>query len=442
MFILNGFCKISSLSDNSRGKISPIGELSPLSASYSRDKLFYRGKSKDTELIVFDATLDNVDVEPTVAYTDIITLVQQWVFEQSIGDRFTESSEATRAMIQSNFITSIRNVNVGSMTFLNGSWFPTWVSFIKEGSEENQITVWFSDSVFQFQYLGYFIIPVGPTTNIDVFQQTKQQVLDELKDFNMPDHNDLVQIESKGVPYTNLITREYTWHDREDSSSTHPTIWSVIIYGAAGNNAARRKKALQDYILANSNYPVADWVKVFPEIFTSTEFTFLPYWELNTDKNLTEEGSMYTPVVSYEKFMDKAEWFHTTVEAGDFEQNILFERNHSTIPIHYKSIVAHLVTGENNPVDKQVFTEIYEDYGIVPISSKQVYRVSPRTVEFTRMLITAIGYAEGLYSFNVIDHDYSIIEINGHKFYTFEHDNVEFRVYVHPRKQELPPLLS
>jgi hypothetical protein len=104
--------------------------------------------------------------------------------------------------------------------------------------------------------------------------------------------------------------------------------------------------------------------------------------------------------------------------------------------MHYKSLSSLLVTGENNPADIQKLTDLYPDYAMIPVSSNQLSRLSEETCEFIRLLVTALGYAEGLYEFNVIDHDYSIVEINGHKFYTFEHKNVEFRIYIHPDRQD------
>lgn len=437
MYSLNGFCLVSSLADNTKYQTSPIGELAPESRTYARDKRYYRGRGTDIELVVFDSTRDQVDEEPQIQYTDITTEVLQWIFEQAIADDFSESEEQCRERIQTNFTSVIRNVTTGPMVNVEGSWFPSWITFIVEGQEENQIKVWLSDASFQYQYTGWYIVPVGPITNIDIFQKTKPQVLEALTEFTTPKHNEKINQLIDGYPCTQFISTEYTWHDREEEASTTPTVWSVIIYGIAGSNPTRRKRALQDYILANSNYPRTDWVKVFPEIFTSTEFTFIPFWERVNGENETDQGSLYSPVIPYEKFKEKASWFFETVEnASGTDINNLENRNLDFIPVHYKSLGCLLISGENNPVDKQILTEIYKDYAMIPVSSNQLSRLSKKTTEFIRRLITAMGYAESLYDFMAIDHDYSIIEVNGHQFYTFEHEHVEFRVYIHPDSQE------
>ena len=436
MFKLNGFCKIIPFVDNGKNAISPIGELSPTSMTYSRDKRYYRGKATDIELMVFDSTTNEVDIEPVLAYTDPITTILQWVYEQAIGDNFNSSDDAARELIQSQFTGIITDVACGTMLIAKGSWFPTWVSFVVSGSEDNLIKLWLSDAAFQFQYTGYYIPVVSPLDDLDIFHRTKPQVLEALKGFNIASHNEKINEVIGGIPCTNFTTTMYTWHDREDATSMTDTYWSVVIYGAAGNNPSRRKRALQQHILANSTYTHAEWVKVFPEIFTSTEFTFIPFWELTTGEDLTDRGSLYSPIVSYDKFVKKAQWFFNTIEGLEsVDLNNLDGRHLNGIPVHYKSLSCVLISGDNNPVDKSVFELIYPDYAMIPVSSGELSRTSLKTSTFIRMLVTALGYAEGLYEFNVVDHDYSIVEINEHKFYTFEHDYVEFRIYIHPEAQ-------
>jgi hypothetical protein len=437
MFSLNGFCKISSFSNNQAGIVSGVGELSQESMSYTKDKRYYRGKATDTELVVFDSTRDESDVEPPIEHINTISLVCQYIFESAIGDSFTESEEAARGLITSEFSSKIRNLSVGTMMNERGSWFPSWISFILENSEENKITVWFANDVFEYQYMGYTIVPVSPLDQLDIFQQTKPSVLKALEDFTIPKHHEKVKQLSDNIPYTQLISYDYTWHDREDSESTASTTWSVLVYGAAGANPTRIKRALQEYILANSTYSRADWIKVFPEIFTSTEFTFLPYWELTTGLNETNQGAAYSPLVPYEKFVEKSNWFFETVEdLGSDGINNRDGRYLAFVPIHFKSLAATAVAGADNPDGKKTLFEIFPDYPIMPPSSVDTSRLDEKTTVFIRKLIECMGYAEGLYNFNVIDHNFSVVEVNNIKFYAFEYENVEYRVLMHPSRQE------
>lgn len=441
MFLLNGFCKISSFSNNQAGLISSVGELSPESASYSKDKRYYRGRSTDTELVVVDSTRNDVDIEPPIEHVNTITLVSQYIFESAIGDRFTESEEEARSLITNEFSASIRNLTVGTMVNEGGSWFPSWVNYILENSEDNEITVWYSNDSFEYQYMGYTIVPVSPIESLDIFQQTKPTVLEELETFTIPTHHEKIKTLSDNVPYTQLISYNYTWHDREDEDSTTPTTWSVVVYGAAGANPTRIKRALQDYILANSQYGRADWIKVFPEIFTSTEFTVMPFWDHTTGMNETNEGAAYSPLITYEKFAEKTQWFLNTVEGlGSSEINSGDPRWNSFMPVHYKSLACNIIAGKDNPEEMDSLYKIFPDYGIVPPNSNDQSRLDNKTSTFTRMLIECIGYAEGLYDFNVIDHNYSVVETNGIKFYAFEYLNVEYRVMMHDKlqPQEVP----
>lgn len=436
MIEINGFCRIPSMIDNSKESTALIGELSSTSYSFSRDKKYHRGRATDVELVVFDSTKENTDYELTLDDINTITDVLQWTFEKSVSNVFTASSDAARELIQSNFSSTIADVSVSAMEFVDGAYYPKYVSFNKLGIGENKISIWLSDTTFKHQYGGFEILAVDPKISLDIFHRTKGEVEEALSDFTIEKHNSDITDVIGEYPCTLFKTNPYTWFDKEDKTQHLSTYWSVVVYGAAGNNPSRIKRALQDHILANSNYPRSEWVKVFPEIFTSTEFTFIPMWENENGHNLTNRASTYSPVFPYEQFKEKAQWFFETVELKDsVDINKMLERNLSFIPVHYKSLGAVLISGESNPEDKQVFTELYKDYSIVPVSSNELSRVEPDTSEFIYMLVTAISYAESLYGFEVIGNEYSVLKLNGVAFYVFEHNNIEYRVLIHPDAQ-------
>lgn len=424
------------MADNGNNKTSPIGELSSTSESYSRDKKYYRGKATDIELVVFDSTDDNGGFDPSLDHTNTITDVLQWIFDKSIANTFTSSADVARELVQAEFSAQISDVSITAMELLDGAYYPKYVSFAIQGLGENKVSVWLSDPTFKFQYVGFEILGVGPTSNFDIFHRTQAEVEATLADFTIDSHNRDINKVIGEYPCTTFKTNPYSWFDKEDNTHTLQTYWSVVVYGAAGNNPSRIKRALQDYILANSNYTRSEWVKVFPEIFTSTEFTFLPMWENTTGKELTNRGSSYSPIFPYEQFKEKAQWFFETVELKDsVDINNLDGRYLDFIPVHYKSLASVLVSGEANPEDKRIFKELYPDYSMIPVGSGELSRVDPVTSEFIHKLVTAISYAESLYGFDIIDNNYSILKQNNVAFFVFEHLNIEYRVLVHPDAQ-------
>lgn len=436
MITIDGFCRIPAMSDNNEGKVSPIGEISSTSESFSRNKQYYRGNADDVELVVFDSSDGAAAYELPLEHINTITEILQWVFDKSITSTFTSSADSARSLVQANFSNLVSDVTITAMELLDGTYYPKYISFELQGSEENKVSVWFSDPTFRYQYGGFEFISVSPIAKVDDFHKGMSGVVESLSEFSISKHNSDISASAGEYPYTTFKTKPYTWHDREDASQTLETYWTVIIYGAAGNNPSRIKRALQDHILANSIYPRTEWVKVFPEIFTSTEFTIIPLWENTGAVNLTDRSSTYSPIIPYEEFKTKANWFFETIEDNDsVDINNLNDRYLDFMPIHYKSISALMISGEANPPGFQKFTDIYPGYSNIPSNSGEMSRIPDKASNFIIMLMTCMGYAESLYGFEVVDNDFSVLIQNGHAFYVFEDLKVEYRILIHPDAQ-------
>lgn len=444
MFNLQGFIEIPALIDNApEGAVAPVGELSDQSWSFAKNKQKFAKSNLQVELVAFTYLRDEKKVKVPAIFTDHVLTLSQWIYNQAIlGNTKNDESEFQRLLV-GQFQTTISNVQTGAMIQANGNWFPRWVSWKFETTKDkvespsdvdNQIMVWFSDADFDQDYLGWEIEVQMPIMPVDTFQAVKTVVAKAMESFNLPDHDDKVNVLADGYPFTARLTHNYTWHDREDYEATLVIPMTLIIYGRAGLNPTRQKQALRDYILANSDYGVKDWVPVFPEIFTTTKFTIIPGWSIRGIPNQEDVAALYLPLFPYDLQVKAISKF------GEWQALTAAEKNNGTIPLPttevsdlpsiYKSLNAIAIAGPENDKKKASLVDVIPDYALIGSSNPDISRVSKPTTEWLSLYLEALIAAEEYHpynsSLNVVkmedeDHD-------GLTFWVFEFDNIEFRV--------------
>lgn len=431
MFDFNGFINITPLKDNGDMGLSPVGELSAHSATYSRDKTYFERPNQQVELVGFTSKLDGAKVTPSSEYTNHILDVAQWIYLNSINGTITNDQDEFQRLLVGQFETEMSKAFSGPMIEAKGNWFPEWVSWELDNDEDNSIKIFFADQAFRNGYKDYEIIIVPPIEPVDTFQAIRSVVEDAMKGFTLPTHHEKAIDKSGGVPYTYLLSHTYQWHDREDETSTMPTDWSVIIWGAAGANPSHIKQAYREQILANSGHPYADWVKVFPEIFTTTMFTIVPGYSIRGIPNLEEVGALYSPILPYDFIVEVSQRFTISPPSGDAANNKDASGQEVTVlPSIYKSLNSVCMAGDENRDDIQSIYDVIPDYALISSTSPDSGRMSKETSEWVRLFIATLIAAE---EYHVTSPTHEIAKmVDEHnpniEYYVFEYENVEFRI--------------
>lgn len=431
MFTLKGFINIAALKDNTPNILSPVGELSDISNTYARDKQEFSYQDKNVELVAFTTKREGVTISVPATYSDHVLKVSQWIYSQSINSILKNDKEAFIQSFLANYPTLVTSVACGDLVVCKGNWFPSWISWKLENEEVNDITIWFADAAFREGYRDYEIQVVSPIPTVDTFQSIKTHVETALTGFNLPDHHEHILELTDGDPYTYLLSHTYTWHDRDNSQETAKVTWSVVIWGAAGANPTHIKRAYREYILSQSVNPYMDWVKVFPEIFTSTMFTFVPNWTGKGAPNLTDDTALYSPILLPE-FINRVD----LVFGDDLPEDPLLpdeppvRTEASYFPTIYKSLAGVMVAGGENDIGYTSIKDIISDYGLIPTASPDFARLSKRTTDWVRLFVNALIMAEQIHNYS-IGHD--VIVVNSEtmlnvKYAVFEVDHIEFRV--------------
>lgn len=429
MYILKGFINIDALANNTPGSVATLGELSNASMSYAIEKGYYnRENLENVELVSFTSRYDTATTKgPKIAvpakYSDHVLTVMQWIFNQSIADKISNDAEAFRTLLLAQYGTIIDDCEIGKMVVEKGNWLPSYIAWkFDTAGEDNAIRIWLSDDAFKTQYDEYQIVVIPPIEPVDIFQRVKSIVAPKLAEFTVPGLHVRVLEKTKGEPYTYLISKDYPWYDREDPTATLMTTWTVAIYGIAGNNLEVIKDALADYILANSTYDRDDWIPVFPDIFTNTEFTFIPFWQRRSVVDETVRGSLYSPIVPYDGLPAFAAKFTKYVPVEHLQKYLMLAG------IQYKSIASVVIGGNENRNKKYLLTDYFPDYALISTTSIDFNRMSASTVEFITKLTTAVIAAEEMDEYSYIGATMSRITRDGILYVGFSHEDVSFLV--------------
>lgn len=429
MYILKGFINIDALANNTPGSVATLGELSNASMTYAIEKGYYNRETlENVELVSFTsrydtATTTGANIPVPAKYSDHVLTVMQWVFNQSIADNISNDAETFRTLLLAQYGTIIDDCEIGKMVVEKGNWLPSYIAWkFDTAGEDNTIRIWLSDEAFKTQYDEYQIVVIPPIEPVDIFQQVKSTVEPKLAEFTVPGLHSRVLVKTGGEPYTYLVSKDYPWYDREDPTATLMTTWTVAIYGIAGNNLEVIKDALADYILANSTYDRDDWIPVFPDIFTNTEFTFIPFWQRRSVVDETVRGSLYSPIVPYDGLPAFAAKFTKYVPVEHLQKYLMLAG------IQYKSIASVVIGGDENRNKKYLLTDYFPDYALISTTSIDFNRMSASTVEFITKLTTAVIAAEEMDEYSYIGATMSRITRDDILYVGFSHEDVSFLV--------------
>lgn len=438
MYNLKGFIRIAALANNVPNNISPLGELSNTSLAYAIEKGKYtKADAENVELVTFTSKADDVKVETPAKYHAHALTIAQWVFDESIAGNINDNAETFRTLLLAQFQDIIGDAEIGEMVSAKSNWMPSFITWnLDDGQEDNEIRIWFADDAFKAQYDDYEIIVIPPIEPVDTFMKTIDYVKPALAQFNLPDHDVKVAIAIDGNPHSNRVTNPYDWFDREDKDSTLLTYWTVAIYGIAGNNPLAIKEAIANYILANSVYSREDWVPVFPDIFTSTEFVIVPMWHRRSVPDETVRGQLYSPVVPYDDALTKAEKYIKYPKAGHVKKYL------EVSMVHYKSLAFVCSGGIENRDNKYLLHEYFPQYAVIPSSSGDFNRMDKRTTDWIFMLQSAVIAAEEMDEYSYLDVQFAKIERDGLNYVGFSYENVLYMILARSSMSEAMPVID
>lgn len=444
MYTLKGFVTIDSLIDNTVGNVSPVGELSQKSLTFSKEKGYYSNGTSSLTLVSFyshDGT-NNVSV-PSGISSRALEMVE-WIHTQADAGVFDNVLQDFIDAFLAAYGTGgsvadyVDAFEAGEMVeYAPGKFYPSYIRYddvVTTGDVEN-IRLWLSDADFQTEYDEYELVIVPPAEPIDLFQGDYVSVQTAVNAITPVDRSQAIQTAQGVYPDTLTRTVEYEWVDVNNVANVIPTYWTIIIYGPAGNNQDIIKQAIVDWILATSvGYPnSADWEDTFPDLFKSTEFIIAPFWNDYSIPNQTVTAGVYSPTIEVGDILPYMRWACSQWAVGhvDIASTIMGSA--------YKSLALGAAGGPDNRDGIIKFRNRFPQYTALPTDDVDFERMSPYTQDFiTTKLIPMIVAAESMTATSDVPVGMDRLERDGKYYCASSYDNVLYLILTKESAETYP----
>ena len=427
MYTLKGFVVMQALSNNAVPRaIAPLGELSTYSKTFSRNIGHYsQSTSPDVDFYSFSSRDDVSEFsEVDTGTSELILTLSQWLYTQALGGAFTEDVAAFVAAVLTEHDVSIADLDAGPMVAGgNGVYLPQWISFSSRARlDEHRIKLWFSDDAFRRQYDEYEITIVPPLDNVDDLLALPVLVKAKLDAIDRSEQAVRVQLAKDNDPTTIDGVELFEWSNPLDTSFKLTLPFTFLHYGPAGNTIDNRRRALVEYILANSARPETEWADFIPDLFKYTEFVITPLWDMRSIPNETLQTGLNTPTVLYRDMLTRA-----LATAPNYTQEHIAQHLASSVSM-YKSMSFLSVGGPDNRDGIMDYHQRFMDYIVVPSTSIEFGRMSPKTQEWVTLLTRMLRVAETMSEFTDVPLDMSRLIRNDIMYVVATFDDVQYLV--------------
>lgn len=402
--ILQGFYSMPALANNASGQIAKFGELSTTTRTFTKDeKNFADPLYPNVELVTFQ-TYDEfkVSINPGTTFKATVLSLGNWLYNQHVGGNipaparlqdFLNSIAVEFPALQNTKIGAIQTTTDGSRNFIN------WISFtLMDNQKAWDCKIWISNDEMYSQYEGGEILVLPPLEPVDGLQGAKAAVVNLLK--NVVPGTIIEKMNSLQGRYRATSTRkvELVWHDKNDPASTIVTEWYVIVYGNLINDLDLIKNTIRDYLAQNSAFE--NWNIIYPELFSSNEFVYIPLYEDVAFPNSPIVDGRGRSVVRTGNLASIAQLripngYAQTANLAAFMTNHLQVMSHT-----YRTLMLLALANPANANSVYKMTDLYPDYCAIPSTEVDFDRMADNTKEFVRQLQYALDIA---YSFGEND---------------------------------------
>lgn len=382
MYELKAFAHIGALVDNNRAVVAPIGELAPNAITYSREKEYYSTATAPGQgLVVFSSKRDGVPEKTNSVLAESLINISKWAYAQALSGSFTSNPESFRTRFIVQFGSTYSLYATGAMVKASDNvYMPSYIEVRDIVNDDLRYRVWYASEAFEQQYDEYEIKVVGPIDELDVFFQGSVTVAEALAARTQDVTFEQVQAAKQGYPETYVRSEMFEWYDPNNAAieARKPTYWNVVIYGVAGNNIDAIKEALREYILSHSTHTKDEWAVIFPEIFTATEFIFVPLYGYPsiTNKILT------TGLLSSITKMKNGMYQLVRLTRGEGYTPEWLEEHGEIMGISHKAANAAVIGGPKNRDGIVELYMRYPDYINVLSTGNDFMRMKPETRRF------------------------------------------------------------
>lgn len=441
MYVMKGFGVNSLYVDNTVGHIAVIGEISPQSLTYSKERGFYSNDSisPDVGLITFTSALDAATQPLANDLRDRILAIMKWVYDQTNHGVQLYADQLLGAIL-TQFQSTAQNFQCGQIIADgNSHWIPEWVSWtdnaLSVAGTPNLIKVWFVDASFQAQFDDYSITVIPPLDNLDDFFQTGAKVEQLINARDIPTMMQKFQDARNNNPESVLVAETFTYYDPNNPAHTVATNWGLLVYGANGNNVDSIADALVAYILQNSTHPREDWVKILPDLFKRTEFILIPLEDQYAIPNRALEVGIYATISNLTRVSALVKQVVPSYAPAHIDSHLAVMAN------PYRNLQIAVIGSIENRNNWYELNQVFPDLLSVSSTSTDFARMSQATQGFLLTLAQMLISAESMGPYTDIPHGMTRVTRDGVLYLVVNYQNIHYLVAAKQNlTQVIPPL--
>jgi len=431
---ITGFIRVDSLVSNENAVVAPLGELSTYALSSSIEKSYFTDptNAQGIELVTFrnrGLVTNTVAAAPTFAQASEVLKVANWIVQESLQGFTTDNGALFLQSLTAQFGSKITGIKIGDLVTDGQYYMPEWVrwQFYTTDSDGKQvigdtIRIWFADDSFRRQYSQYDIAIIPPVTTLDDLHGGKAAVKALIESRDAAQLATQIAAITGKEPYTVMQAQVYDWIDKTDRDFKVSTAWYVVLWGPAGNNPDVIRDELVDYILANSSNTRAEWEKILPDLFISTEYIITPAWDQYSIPNQTLQAGLYSPLIKPKDALVLAKRGAPTYDGTHIETYARAASN------AYRSLAFVAIGGIRNRDGIYDLAEKFSDYVALPTTHVDFNRVSPRTREWMLLFAAALKHAEEMTSDSEIPDGFARLTRNGIVYCAFSYEKIQYLV--------------
>lgn len=425
MYTLYSFVEIPNFKDNEQGKTATIGELSAHARTFSTEVGAYSLNTyPEVTLESFDSRRDGSVVKVGLAYFDTLLHISQWLYDRAIQGAIGTDPVALKQALTAEFGTDVEFKSVGNIILKGNYRFPTYLEMtILNSGEDNTVYQWYANDTFIAQYPLKEYRIVLPVTPIDQLMGLTATSLALLRAITTESHNTKLQAAIGDKPQSYIWTRSFAWCDKDNSDITLPATFSAVINGIAGLNIDYIKDAIRKEILDNSEYGEDEWTKVFPELFTPTEFYIVPLWDRYSLPNQVRETGLYSPTVPVMPVL--TQYAKKYFKGYD---DVFIAQNMCVSSCIYKSSLFISCGNVQNYNAQTRFDLEWPAYAAINHESAEFSKLPPQTQTFIVQLIGLIQAAEAATATSLIPETFTRTLRDGVYYFTTTVDGVQYLV--------------
>jgi hypothetical protein len=391
------FAAIAEFANNGVASVSPIGEISNKSKTYSKDQGIFTFNDQPSATVLHNfVSLDGeTEIVMPVAIANKELEISNWLVAQTKAGNISNSRPGCLALLKTQFTAGVEILDIGEMVTNNRYWMPSFVTGNHiVGAEKQRFYLWFADEYFKREYPRVAFAIVHPVALADMdslmnmnYQEMAARLALETPDViskRMHEVND-----NAAWPVTDEEPISFEMMDLINTPRSVTGWWHYAWWGNGVDAQDILFEQMRNEILKDSKFPLAKWEEKIPDLFNPIEFYVLPFFNRKGLLNKTNGAREYSPIVDNETRMALVDKYLTPNMTQD---HVI--KSTQFVPFLWKSIAAAFVGKVNNREGTKKIYDLFSDYSLRPSGDSSFGQMNLATMEFVRQMENLLAAAE------------------------------------------------